>query len=76
MPRKKTEVDTSKEASVEECCAKCESDITALKKEVAALKRVLAKKPASAGADPRVNKLIEAMNSASLGRFLEKVGLI
>jgi hypothetical protein len=52
MPRK------SQEASAEECCAKCESDVTALRKELAALKRELAKRP-SGGKDPRVDLLIE-----------------
>lgn len=64
-----------KKSAAEECCAKCESDIAALRKEVAALKAALAKKPAG-GADPRVDKLIEAMQHAMLGKFLEKVELI
>ena len=49
---------TTAEASTEECCAKCESDIAALRKEIAGLKRELAKKPAG-GADPRVDKIVE-----------------
>jgi hypothetical protein len=49
-------------SSAEECCAKCESDIAALRKEIAALKKELAKKPAG-GADPRVEKLIKALLS-------------
>lgn len=59
MPTKKTAAASA--ASAAECCAKCESDIAALRKEIAALKRELAKKPAS-GADPRVDKLIEAVS--------------
>ena len=55
MPRK------SQEASAEECCAKCERDIAALRKEVAALRAALAKRP-SGGLDPRVDKLIEAVS--------------
>ena len=50
----------SQEASAEECCAKCESDVAALRKEIAALKRELAKRP-SGGADPRVDKIIKAL---------------
>ncbi len=49
---------TTAAESTEECCAKCESDITALRKEIAGLKRELAKKPAG-GADPRVDKIVE-----------------
>ena len=65
----------AKATAAEECCAKCEKDIAALRKEVAALKAALAKKPAG-GTDPRVDKLIEAMQHAMLGKFLEKVELI
>lgn len=61
MPIKKT--------AAEEGCAKCEKEIAELRREVAALKK------APAGADPRVDKLIQAMKEAMLGRFLEKVGL-
>ena len=56
MPVKKT--------AAEECCAKCEKDIAALRKEVAALKAALAKKPAG-GADPRVDKIIKALEEFS-----------
>jgi len=66
MPEKKT--------AAEECCAKCEKDVAALRKEVAALKKELAKKPAG-GADPRVDKIIEALKLTSLARFLDKVNL-
>jgi len=45
-----------KKSAAEECCAKCTSDIAALRKEVAALKKELAKKSAG-GADPRVDKV-------------------
>ena len=55
-------------------------EIAALKKEVAALQKKcdtccaqLAK--GGGGADPRVDKLIEALKAASLGRYLEKIGL-
>ena len=50
----------TKKTAAEECCAKCESDIAALKKEIAALKRAL-KAKSSGGVDPRVDKLIEAV---------------
>jgi len=53
MPRK------IQAASAEECCAKCERDIAALRKEVAALKAALGK--AAAGADPRVDKILKAL---------------
>ena len=65
-----------KKSAAEECCAKCEKDIAELRKEVAALKRELAKKPAG-GADPRVEKLIEAVKNyhPRWKKGLEKVGL-
>ena len=70
MPRK------SQAASAEECCAKCESDFAALRKEVAALKRELAARP-SGGADPRVDALIEAVKLFGnvQRQKLEKAGL-
>ena len=52
------------EESLAECCAKCESDIAVLRKEIAALKRELAKKPAG-GVDPRLDKLIEVIKASS-----------
>ena len=55
MPVKKTE------SAAEECCARCEKDIVALRKEIASLKRDLAKKSSGGGADPRVDVLIEAL---------------
>ena len=67
MPTKKSEA--------EECCAKCEKDIATLKKEIAALKKEL-KAKSSGGADPRIDKIIEALKSYGAGRSLmEKVGL-
>ena len=64
MPVKKT--------AAEECCAKCEKDIAALRKEVAALKKELAKKSAG-GADPRVDKILEAFKlySPKIAKALE-----
>ena len=67
MPRK------SQEVSAEECCAKCESDIAALRKEVAALKAALAKKPAG-GADPRVDKILEALLDYDRHGYLQSSG--
>lgn len=61
MPTKKTAAASA--ASAAECCAKCESDIAALRKEIAALKRELAKKPAG-GADARVDKILKALESS------------
>ncbi len=59
----------SQAASAEECCAKCESDVAELRKEVAALKAALAKRPTGrSGADPRVDKIVEAIEI-----FLPKV---
>ena len=53
------------EESASECCAKCESDIAALRKDIAALKRELAKKPAAGGgADPRVDKILKALETS------------
>ena len=55
MPAKKSE-----KSAAEECCAKCTSDIAALRKEVNALKKALAS--ANKGSkDPRVSKLIEVL---------------
>jgi anti-sigma factor RsiW len=65
MPRK------SQAASAEECCAKCERDVAALRKEVAALKAALAKRP-SGGADPRVDALvalIKVINPAAAEKY-------
>ena len=60
-----------KKSAAEECCAKCESDIAALRKDIAALKAALAKK-SSGGADPRVSKLLEALeNYAPLAKLLK-----
>ena len=50
----------TKKSAAEECCAKCESDIVGLKKEIAALKKEL-KAKSSGGADPRVDKIVEAL---------------
>ena len=50
-------------SAAEECCAKCESDIAALRKEIAALKAALAKKPAG-GADPRVDAILKALEAS------------
>jgi len=55
MPTKKTAAASA--ASAAECCAKCESDIAALRKEVTALRKELGKKPTGA-ADPRVDKIV------------------
>lgn len=69
MPTKKTAA-----ASAAECCAKCESDIAALRKEIATLKRELAKKSAG-GADPRVDAILELLKQSNYQRkFLEKKG--
>lgn len=53
----------TKKSAAEECCAKCEKDIAALRKEVAALKRELSKK-SSGGADPRVDKILKALEAS------------
>jgi len=79
MARRKSSAAAPPAASEEnasECCAKCESDIAALRKEIANLKKELAKKPAG-GADPRVDKLIKALSLKDLTRqLLEKVDLL
>ena len=59
-------------SSAEECCAKCESDIAALRKEIAALKAALAKKPAG-GADARVDKIWEALLSYDAHGFEKRL---
>ena len=64
-----------KKSAAEECCAKCESDVAALRKEVAALKAALAKKPAG-GSDPRVDAILELLRQSNAQRkFLEKKGV-
>lgn len=55
---------TKKVSATEECCAKCERDIMTLKREIAGLKKELAKKTAGAP-DLRVDKLIEALKKES-----------
>jgi len=69
MPRK------SQAATAEECCAKCESDIAELRKEVAALKVALSKK-STGGADPRVDAIVEVIKGQRNFKIdLEKLGL-
>jgi hypothetical protein len=60
----------SQAASAEECCAKCERDIAALRKEVAALKAALSKKSTS-GDDPRVDKIWAAIVRMGKEKFLK-----
>ena len=63
MATKKSEV------SVEDL----QKELAALKKEVAALKRELGKAKSSGGADPRVDKLIEAVSlHPAMKKVLEK----
>ena len=56
---------TKKEAAAHDCKKDCEllhKEIAALKKEVAALKAELKKAPkGGSGADPRVDKLVQAL---------------
>jgi len=59
MARKSTST-ASGAAKAPECCAKCEKDIAELRKEIAALKAAIAKRSTD-GADPRVNKILEAL---------------
>jgi hypothetical protein len=47
----------TKKTAAEECCAKCEKDITALKKEIAAIKKEL-KTISIGGKDSRVDLLV------------------
>ena len=57
MARKSTST-ASGDAKATECCAKCESDMVDLRKEIAALKALMVKKSAG-GADPRVDMIVE-----------------
>lgn len=78
MSRRKSSAaapDAASEEGAAECCAKCESDIAALSKEIADLKKELAKKPAG-GSDPRVDKILLVLESAGNKSRLEKFGLI
>ena len=59
-----------KKSAADECCAKCTSDITALKKEVAALKKALASVNKSGAADPRVDKLLDLFDQSNMLRFI------
>ncbi len=53
---------TKKSSSADECCAKCESDISELRKQIEDLKRELAKKSSGGpGADSRVDAIIKAL---------------
>ena len=73
MSRRKSSAAAPGAASEEgaaECCAKCESDIAALSKEIADLKKELAKKPAG-GSDPRVDKIWEAIVAMGKGKLLK-----
>lgn len=61
MARKSTSTGSGA-AKAPECCAKCEKDIAELRKEIAALKVALSKRPAGGGsADPRVDKILKAL---------------
>jgi hypothetical protein len=65
----------TKKTAAEECCAKCESDIAALKKEIASLKKEI-KAKSSGGVDPRVDKLIAYFkSSAKVAKRLATYGL-
>ena len=54
-----------KKSAADECCAKCTSDIAALKKEIVALKREMAKKSASGASDPRIDRLVEIVEKTT-----------
>jgi hypothetical protein len=64
MPVKKEEVDCAVE------CAALKKEVAALKREVAALKKEL-KAKSSGGADPRVDKLWDALVKMGKGKFLK-----
>ena len=76
MARKSTSTGSGA-AKAPECCAKCESDVAALRKEVAELKKALAAvKKSGGGADLRVDKLLEYLKgSEKVAKRLEKFGL-
>ena len=64
-----------KKTAAEECCAKCESDVAALRKEIAQLKAELKKVASSggkAGNDPRVDNVISALKTIYGDYYLEK----
>jgi len=70
--RKSSAAAAASEESASECCAKCESDIAALRKEIDELKKELAKKPAAGGgADPRVDKILKALEEMGKGKLLK-----
>ena len=69
MPAKKEEVDCAVE------CAALKKEVAALKKEVAALKKEL-KEKSSSGADPRIDKIIEALKNSVNKAILQDLSLI
>ena len=66
----------AKKSAAEECCAKCEKDVAALRKEIATLKREITKKSAG-GSDSKVDVLISAIKNyhPRWRKVLEKAGL-
>ena len=72
--------DAAVEAAAHDCkadCAELHKQIAELKKEVAALQSELKKAPkGGGGADPRVDKILEALKSTkNIKKDLEELGL-
>lgn len=62
--------------TAEECCAKCESDVAELKREIAALRAELKKAPKGrGGSDARVDKILEALKRLNGEKFWKDAGL-
>ena len=60
-----------------ESASSLEAEVAALRKEVAALKKQLASSKSSGGADPRLDKFLEAfrMHSTKWRNILDQAGL-
>ena len=72
--------DAAVESAAHDCkadCAELHKQIAELKKEVAALQAELKKAPkGGGGADPRVDKILEALkNNDAIANILRKAGL-
>ena len=64
-----------RKSAAEECCAKCEKDIAALRKEIVGLKRELAS-TSKGGSNAKLDKLIEFLKlSARRKNLMEQHGL-
>ena len=68
-----------KKEAAHDCKKDCDllhKEVAALKKEVAALKKQLASAPKSSGNDPRIDKIIKALQSSvKINNLLKEQGI-